>query len=112
MPSLDTKENDGLFDEPNGKSLFKEISNAKTAIDEHYYRIDVIERNLAQKEMTFEERDKLELELRAIRDVLTKTEEELKALHGHNRQTTQVAAMIMLLSLFIYCIYCLIVNKN
>ena len=77
MPSLDTKENDGLFDEPNGKSLFKEvinriqpfdlsdsinflcvlqISNAKTAIDEHYYRIDVIERNLAQKEMTFEER--------------------------------------------------------
>ena len=77
MASSGTKEHNGLFDEPNGKSLFKEvinriypvdrsdsidflcflqISNAKTAIDEHYYRIDVIERNLAQKEMTFEER--------------------------------------------------------
>ena len=33
MPSLDTKENDGLFDEPNGKSLFKEVINRIYPVD-------------------------------------------------------------------------------
>merc|ERR1719246_168481 len=58
-----------------------------------------------------EERDRLELELAAIKDILTATEDSLRALHSENRQTTHVAILVMVLAFFMYCVYCLVVNE-
>merc|ERR550519_279818 len=59
-----------------------------------------------------EERDKLELELAAIKDILTAAEEGLRELHSENRQTTHLAILVMVLAFFLYCIYCVIVNEH
>ena len=54
----------------------------------------------------------MEKELETIKKILAENEDELKRLHSMNRQTASVAGMLFILSLFIYCIYCVFTNPN
>jgi len=89
-----------------------QVTDTKALIDKHYYRIDVIERILASKEMEDDERDRLETELDALKDILQRSEKELQSLHNSNRETTKVATLVFFLMFCIYCIYAVFTNEN
>jgi len=94
------------------KSILQQVTNTKALIDKHYYRIDVIERILNNKDMENSERDRLETELDALKEILKRSEHELKNLHNSNRETTKMATLVFFLVFCIYCIYAVFTNDN
>ena len=107
-----------------------QLTDTKAVIDKHYYRIDVIEKVLANKKMTDEERwvlksfsfsinswlfctrEQLEAELDALKEILKRSEKELESLHHSNRGTTRLATLVFFTLLCIYCLYAVITNEN
>eukprot|EP00092_Neocalanus_flemingeri_P070051 GFUD01085931.1.p1 GENE.GFUD01085931.1~~GFUD01085931.1.p1 ORF type:complete len:113 (+),score=19.66 GFUD01085931.1:51-389(+) len=94
------------------KSILHQVTDTKALIDKHYYRIDVIERILESKAMENDERDRLETELGALKEILQRSEKELQGLHNSNRETTKVAILVFFLVFCIYCIYAVFTNEN
>lgn len=92
------------------KSILAQISKVQNALEEHYYRVDVLEKALQYKEMTSEEREAMEAELEAIKNVLSKNEEALKDLHAENRKTSHVAFLFIFLCVAIFLVYTVLTN--
>ncbi len=92
--------------------MFAQISNVQYSLEKYYFRVDVLEKALAYKEMTVEEREKTEAELAAIKEILTVQEESLKTLRAENRKTTSVAGLFIVLCIAVFLIYQVIVNPN
>ena len=57
-----------------------------------------------------EEREKMEAELNAIKELLKQKEEELKGLRTENRKTMSVASLFMILCVAVFFIYQVIFN--
>lgn len=87
--------------EDGGSSIMKAVTAAKTAIDDTHFKIEAIERKLAKAELTPEERTKHERELEDIKAVLKANEAALRELHRENRQTANLALMVVALCLII-----------
>jgi len=94
------------------KSILQQVTDTKALIDKHYYRIDVIEKILISKDMEDEERNRLETELSALKQILQHSEDELHNLHNSNRETTKLAILVFFLIFCIYCVYAVFTNEN
>lgn len=81
-------------------------------IEKSYYRIDVIEKMLHTSDMEEERRQELELELEDLKKILKMSEQEIQTLHFANRETTKIAAAVMFLVVFIFCIYAIYTNSH
>ena len=98
---------------PQKNSIFySKITDQKALIEKSYFRIDVVEKFLAAKEMDEEQRSQLESELSELKEILKRSEKELEELHFSNRETTKIAFIVIFIIFFIYCIYALISNEN
>ena len=64
------------------------------------------------KEMSDEERTKLEQEMEDIKKILLENESVLKALHGEYRKTASLAGIVFLICLALYCVYAVYANPN
>ena len=89
-----------------------QITDTKAIIEKTYYRISVLERLLAAQEMENDRRDEVEAELEALKKILKDSEKEIETLHFTNRETTKIAAAVMFVVVFIFCIYALLTNTN
>ena len=87
-----------------------QISNVQNTLKEQYYRVSVLEKALAYKNMSVEEREGMEIELDAIKKLLSNNEEALKQLQKENRKTPSVAGLFIFLCFAIFLIYNVIIN--
>ena len=95
----------------NSMSFFGyQIANIQNGLEEQYYRVEVLEKALAFKEMSIEERESMEAELFAIKKLLAKNEEALVILQRENRRTASVAGLCVFACIAIFLIYNVIVN--
>lgn len=86
-------------------TILKEIRDAEDCIKSCFHRIEVIERNLKDRHMSDEERERLEKELEEVKKLLTHNEGELKNLHRENSKTFVVAVLLMFFSFLFYGVY-------
>ena len=70
----------------------------------------MLEKALAFKDMTSDERDVMEAELVAIKQLLTRNEDALKQLQKENRKTVSVAGLLIFICVGIFCLYTLVTN--
>ena len=87
-----------------------QISNVQKSLQEQYYRVEVLEKALAFKDMTNEEREEMEAELEAIKQLLVTNEEALKQLQVENCQTASVAVLAIVICVGIFCVYSVMSN--
>ena len=78
----------------------------KTLRDQ-YFKVEVLERALNFKELSQDEREKMERELDAIKTLLVQEEHSLKELQRQSRQSPMVAVVLVVLCFAVYCIYSL-----
>jgi len=97
-------------DRKNTKSILAQISNVQHSLQKHYYKVEVLEKALAFKDMTSDERDVMEAELEAIKKLLSNNEDALKQLQKENRKTASVAGLLVFICVAIFCIYSLVTN--
>lgn len=69
-----------------------------------------MEKALAFKDMTNDERDVMEAELEAIKKLLNSNEGALKDLQKENRQTASVAGLFVFICIGVFCLYSLVTN--
>eukprot|EP00090_Calanus_glacialis_P046545 TRINITY_DN9200_c0_g1_i1.p1 TRINITY_DN9200_c0_g1~~TRINITY_DN9200_c0_g1_i1.p1 ORF type:complete len:113 (+),score=30.97 TRINITY_DN9200_c0_g1_i1:47-385(+) len=112
MAEIETELETKIKEDREKKSILHQVTDTKALIEKHYYRIEVIERILASKEMDDAERNRLETELDALKEILQRTESELQNLHNSNRETTKMASLVAFLVFCIYCIYAVFTNDN
>ena len=86
------------------------MSNVQKALQEQYYRVEVLEKALAFKDMTNEERTEMEAELEAIKQLLNNNEEALKQLQLQQRKTTSVAVLAIVMCVGLFLIYSVVSN--
>ena len=98
--------------EKRDKGILHQITDTKAVIEKTYYRISVLERLLAAQEMEDHRRDEVETELAELKKILRVSEKEIETLHFTNRETTKIAAAVMFVVVFIFCIYALLTNTN
>ena len=72
----------------------------------------MIEQMLRTSDMDDDRREHLEEELEDLKKILKMSEQEIAALNFANRETTKIAAGLMFLLVFIFCIYALFNNTN
>lgn len=94
----------------NPKSILSQISNVQNSLQRQYYRVEVLEKALAFKDMTNDERDVMEAELEAIKKLLSSNEGALKDLQKENRQTASVAGLFVFICIGVFCLYSLVTN--
>lgn len=94
----------------NSSSVLSQVSNIQNALEEQYYRVEVLEKALAFKEMSIEERESMEAELEAIKKLLENNEDSLKQLQLNNRKTPSVAGLMIFACFAIFLIYKVIAN--
>ena len=70
----------------------------------------MLEKALAFKDMTNDEREKMEAEVDAIKKVLSKNEDALKQLQKENRKTASVAGLFIVMCFAIFLIYTVLTN--
>ena len=87
-----------------------QISDVQYSLQKHFYRVEVLEKALAFKDMTSDERDVMEAELKAIKKLLSTNEEALKQLQKENRKTISVAGLLVFVCVGIFCLYTLATN--
>ena len=77
MANIKTKPVEGEEEEErkSPKSILAKISDVQYSLQKHYYRVEVLEKALAFKDMTSDERDVMEAELKAIKKQLSTNEE-------------------------------------
>lgn len=92
------------------KSVLSQVSNVQKALQEQYYRVEVLEKALAFKDMTNEEREEMEAELEAIKQLLSNNEEALKQMQLQQRKTTSVAVLAIVMCVGIFLIYSVVTN--
>lgn len=90
--------------------LHFQIAKVKKTLQEHYYRVAVLQRALQFKEMTSDERDDMEAELDAIKKLLVSQEEALKTLQNQSRKTPIIPGLFMLLCIAVFLIYTVLTN--
>lgn len=98
-------------DKRNSKSILSDISNVQNSLNKQYYRVEVLEKALAYKDMTNDEREVMEAELEAIKNLLASNENILKRLQQENRQTPSVAGVFVIVCIGIYFLYTLVSNS-
>jgi len=84
--------------------VFEEVKMRKEIVENMYYKINVLERTLAWKEMEEEERDKYENELIELKTGVTKLEEQIKSLNAENITNYQIGTLVCFLILCVYAI--------
>ena len=67
---------------------------------------------LRTSDMDDDRREHLEEELEDLKKILKMSEQEIAALNFANRETTKIAAAVMFILVFIFCIYALFNNTN
>lgn len=77
-----------------------------------YYRVEVLEKALAYREMSNDEREVMEAELQAIKKLLLTNEKSLRKLQSENRQTVSVAGLFIFLCFAVFLIYTVLTNTN
>ena len=70
----------------------------------------MLEKALAFKDMTSDEREVMEAELEAIKQLLSSNEDALKQLQKENRKTASVAGLLVFICVGIFCLYSLVTN--
>ena len=93
------------------KSLFQ-ISNVQHGLEQQYYRVEVLEKALAYRELSLDEREAMEAELQAIKKLLLTNEKSLRKLQSENRQTVSVAGLFIFLCFAVFLIYTVLTNTN
>jgi len=82
------------------------VEEARRRVEDKFYRVSVIERLLAFKDMGEEERDGLEEELEELKAVLGRVREEVATLEGGgSRSTLGTSTLLTLLGLCLYGLY-------
>jgi len=88
------------------KNIFVEVEEKKKLLENFYYKIDVIERNLLyKKDMEEEERTKLERELNDMKRELRKAEAMMGNLNAEKMYNYTVATMLFI---FFLCVFALV----
>ena len=89
-----------------------QISNVQHGLEQQYYRVEVLEKALAYREMSVDEREAMEAELDAIKKLLITNEKSLRKLQSENRQTVSVAGLFIFLCVAVFLIYTVLTNTN
>jgi len=85
---------------------FEQVANAKAKVEERLYRVSVIERILAAKDMKEEEREVLEAELSSLRHHLREAEAAIAVLQQREpRHPVAISTLIAFLGLCLYGLY-------
>ena len=71
-----------------------------------------MEKALAYREMSVDEREAMEAELDAIKKLLITNEKSLRKLQSENRQTVSVAGLFIFLCVAVFLIYTVLTNTN
>ena len=71
-----------------------------------------MEKALAYREMSVDEREAMEAELDAIKKLLITNEKSLRKLQSENRQTVSVAGLFIFLCVAVFLIYTVFTNTN
>ena len=71
-----------------------------------------MEKALAYREMSVDEREAMEAELEAIKKLLITNEKSLRKLQSENRQTVSVAGLFIFLCVAVFLIYTVLTNTN
>lgn len=98
--------------DPRESTLLAQVAKTQESIESTSYRVEVLERALKYKEMTFKEREEVEGELEAIKKLLDIHQKTLKALQTENTRTASVAWLIVILCFAVYCLYCFFTNPK
>ena len=69
-----------------------------------------MEKALAFKDMPSDEREVMEAELTAIKELLKSNEDALKQLQKENRKTVSVAGLFVFICIGVFCLYSLVSN--
>eukprot|EP00088_Acartia_fossae_P060123 TRINITY_DN7192_c0_g1_i1.p1 TRINITY_DN7192_c0_g1~~TRINITY_DN7192_c0_g1_i1.p1 ORF type:complete len:109 (+),score=24.34 TRINITY_DN7192_c0_g1_i1:30-356(+) len=83
-------------------NIFNEVAGKKKELENFFYKIDVLERNLLYKEMDEDERDKLEAQLKDLKEELRRQEELIQNLNSEKMYNYTVATMVFMFTLCVY----------
>jgi len=87
------------------KPIFTSVEETKAQIEKYFYRVEVIERNLAFQEMSYKERRTLEDELHNLREVLHSAQLAVKKLNAESSDGVTIGTLVMFFILSIYGLY-------
>eukprot|EP00092_Neocalanus_flemingeri_P010548 GFUD01011364.1.p1 GENE.GFUD01011364.1~~GFUD01011364.1.p1 ORF type:complete len:101 (-),score=22.49 GFUD01011364.1:162-464(-) len=87
------------------KAVFTSVAETKAQIEKYFYRVEVIERNLAFQEMSYQERRSLEDELQNLRDVLNAAQIAVKKLNAESCDGLAIGTLVTFFILSIYGLY-------
>jgi len=87
------------------KPIFTSVEETKAQIEKYFYRVEVIERNLAFQEMSYKERRTLEDELHNLREVLHSAQIAVKKLNAESSDGVTIGTLVMFFILSIYGLY-------
>jgi len=80
-------------------------------LKETLHRVEIIEKKLKTKLLTTENRERLENELKEVKEVLRRNEEKLQNLRKENSKSFMVAACLVFLCFLFYGVY-LMISEN
>lgn len=86
------------------------MEHVEESLNDTLYRVEVIERKLKTKLLTTENRERLERELKEVKAVLRKNEEELQSLRKENSKSFMVVVCLIFLCFLFYGVYVMITN--
>ncbi|XP_014287833.1 uncharacterized protein [Halyomorpha halys] len=93
-------------------SYTKQINRTQDKVNIYLYRVEYLEKMLRNKEMSMEQRTKLDEELAEIKKQLLDSENELKHCYGENRKTFIIVVLFMFFSFLFYVVYIMIVGPK
>ncbi|XP_033210881.1 uncharacterized protein LOC117168976 [Belonocnema kinseyi] len=92
-------------------SIMTKIHQVEGILKDSWHRVDIIQRKLNTKLMTIEDRERLEIELQDVQDVLKKNEDTLKSLRRQNSKSCMVAASLVFVCFLLFGIYSVFFGK-
>lgn len=93
-------------------SYTKQINRTQDKVNIYLYRVEYLEKMLRNREMSMDQRSKLEEELAEIKKQLLDSENDLKNFYGENRKTFIVVVLFMFFSFLFYVVYIMIVGPK
>ncbi|XP_051175084.1 uncharacterized protein LOC127290511 [Leptopilina boulardi] len=92
-------------------SLMKKIQQCEEILKDFWDRVDKMQKKLNSRLLTIEDRERLELELEKLQEVLKKNEDILKKLRRKNSQSFMVAASLIFICFLLFGIYSMFFGK-
>ncbi|CAH0547775.1 unnamed protein product [Brassicogethes aeneus] len=92
--------------------IMKEIAKTEEALKSTYARVDLLEKQLYDKDLPESKQKEIKTELDEVRKLLATNEEQLAHLRTHNRKSFVFVASIMFIFFTFYVMYVLMFGTD